>query len=97
MREQITWEETKGDSVNGYGIKIHYSYTSFNKKVNHNDWRKVIHRGEKEDTTDLEGKCGSCRHFRPIENMSGFSCYGKCARGCVMGQRTRRACKRYEK
>ena len=31
MREQITWEETKGDSVNGYGIKIHYSYTSFNK------------------------------------------------------------------
>ena len=66
-------------------------------KVNHNDWRKVIHRNEKEDTTDLEGKCGSCRHFRPIENMSGFSCYGKCARGCVMGQRTRRACKRYEK
>ena len=66
-------------------------------KVNHNDWRKIIHRGEKEDTTDLEGKCGSCKHFRPIENMSGFSCYGKCARGCVTGQRTRRACKRYEK
>ena len=31
MKQQITWEETKGDSVNGYGIKIHYSYTSFNK------------------------------------------------------------------
>ena len=31
MREQITWEETRGDSVNGFGIKIHYLYTSFDK------------------------------------------------------------------
>ena len=31
MKQQITWEETKCDSVNGYGIKIHYLYTSFNK------------------------------------------------------------------
>lgn len=31
MKQQITWEETKGDSVNGYGIKIHYLFTSFDK------------------------------------------------------------------
>ena len=31
MKQQITWEETKGDSVNGYGIKLHYLFTSFDK------------------------------------------------------------------
>ena len=31
MKQMITWEKTKGDSVNGYGIQIHYSFTSLNK------------------------------------------------------------------
>lgn len=31
MRQQITWEETKGDSVNGFGVQIHYLFTSFDK------------------------------------------------------------------
>ena len=31
MKQQVTWEETKGDSVNGYGVKIHYLFTSFDK------------------------------------------------------------------
>ena len=30
MKQVITWEKTKGDTVNGFGITIHYSYTSFN-------------------------------------------------------------------
>lgn len=65
-------------------------------KVYNEEWTKTIHRGEKEDTTDLEGKCGSCKHFRPIESMKGFSCYGKCTNGRAMGQRTKKACKGYE-
>lgn len=31
MNEMITWNELECDSVNGYGIQIHYSFNSFDK------------------------------------------------------------------
>ena len=31
MKQFITYNETKGDTINGYGIQIHYSFTSFDK------------------------------------------------------------------
>ena len=32
MKQQITWEPPTVDSANGYGIKIHYLFTSFDKQ-----------------------------------------------------------------
>ena len=29
MKQTITWNKTKGDSISGNGIQIHYTYTSF--------------------------------------------------------------------
>lgn len=65
-------------------------------KLNHNGWKKILHKHEMHRDTDLEGKCGSCKYFSPIDHL-GSSCYGKCKRGRVMGQRTRKACKGYER
>lgn len=31
MKQQVTWKETKGDSVNGYGVQVIYTFTSFDK------------------------------------------------------------------
>ena len=31
MNEMITWNEIECDSVNGYGMQVHYSFTSFDK------------------------------------------------------------------
>ena len=31
MNQLITWNETECDSVNGYGIQTHYTFTSFDK------------------------------------------------------------------
>ena len=65
-------------------------------ELNHNGWKKVIHKHEMHKDTNLEGKCGSCAFFQPIDAFR-TSCYGKCGKSRVMGQRTRRACKRYER
>ena len=29
MKEYISWQRTKGDTVNGYGIQVNYLFTSF--------------------------------------------------------------------
>ena len=46
--------------------------------------------------TNLKGKCGSCRHFCPIQTLKGESCYGNCAKGRVTRPRTVKGCKAYE-
>lgn len=63
--------------------------------INHNLWREVHHRDELHRDVTLDGKCGSCKHFKPME-IGGSKCYGKCEMGRVMGQRTRPACLAYE-
>lgn len=32
MREHIHWQKLKGDTVNGYGVQITYTFTSFDSK-----------------------------------------------------------------
>ena len=29
MKQQIHWQKLKGDSVNGYGVQVTYTFTSF--------------------------------------------------------------------
>lgn len=42
--------------------------------------------------TDLEGKCGGCRHSAPM----GTTCYVTCAKGYVCRPRSQKCCKQYE-
>lgn len=46
--------------------------------------------------TNLKGKCGSCKHFCPIQTIEGESCYGNCSQGRVTRPRTTKACTSYE-
>ena len=62
-------------------------------------WRTVISREGMCARTSLENKCGSCKYFKPfdaIERPYLKSC-GECDMGHVWGQRTRKACKSYER
>lgn len=55
------------------------------------------------ETTNLEGKCGSCKHYTPLTKFSdtmGFNveyCRGKCSvsKGCDYRSRTD-GCKKWE-
>lgn len=64
-------------------------------EVNHERWKKRIHRDEQTRETNLEGKCGSCRHFVTVEYF-GSKCEGKCKAGHPYGRRARKACREYE-
>lgn len=66
-------------------------------EVNHERWKKHIHRIEQIGETDLEGKCGSCRYFEPMDYFCGSKCYGRCEEGHPYGKRTRKACQEYER
>lgn len=59
-------------------------------------WRKVTTQEERMKKTDLTNKCGSCKHFIP-KSVAWSSCYGGCDAGHPYGQRTRPACKNYER
>jgi len=56
-------------------------------------WTYVQTKDELKRQTNLEYKCGSCKFFRQFEN----STCGKCDAGRVWGERTRKACTRYER
>ena len=32
MKQNVNWNMLKADTINGYGIQIHYSFTSFDIK-----------------------------------------------------------------
>ena len=66
-------------------------------ELNHGGIKKIYHRNEIELTTELDGKCGSCEYFRPVEKLCGSRCYGNCEAGHASGARTRKACKDYKK
>jgi len=58
-------------------------------------WHEVKSRAELMKNTNLDGKCGSCRHFCMISNERAL---GKCQRKtCDTRQRTTKACKFYER
>lgn len=61
-------------------------------------WKEEIRlsKAERMRTTNLDEKCGSCSHFRPIELASCISC-GECNAGHPWGSRTRPACKDYRR
>lgn len=62
-------------------------------------WRTVMSREGLSLKTNLEHKCGSCKYFKPFnakERPYLASC-GECDKGRVWGQRTRKACKEYER
>lgn len=56
-------------------------------------WRQVYSRDETMKKTNLDHKCGSCKYFCKLDN----SPVGTCDMGHVWGQRSRPACKKYEK
>lgn len=56
-------------------------------------WTYVKSKEEIKKQTSLENKCGSCIYFRPWEG----SVNGHCDAGRTWGQRTRPACKKYER
>lgn len=64
-------------------------------------WRIVRSREEMiaDMTTNgrLDGKCGSCKHFKPFDGVHGSKCCGDCKLGHVWGERCRKACKQYER
>lgn len=55
----------------------------------HAEWEEV-------HETDLDGKCGSCKWFKPFKNES-LQYHGLCEAGRVWGARTRPKCKGYER
>lgn len=59
-------------------------------------WHKVISKEELQARTDLTGKCGSCKFFKPYDGK--YKCRGDCMNGRVgFRQRCSPACKGYEK
>lgn len=69
------------------------------------DWQTADQDGRMR-ITDVEGKCGSCRHYRRREDLPAFGCCLKKPYGCdvvhdpkypyVTVQRTQQKCKKYE-
>lgn len=60
-------------------------------------WRRVVTVDDRMRKTNLEGKCGSCKHFVPKPDL-----FSKCYGNCLMGrkgykQRTCKGCKAYER
>lgn len=59
-------------------------------------WKREYTTSQQERLkTDLDGKCGSCKYFKPFENES-LKFHGECEAGRVWGARTRPKCKGYE-
>lgn len=56
-------------------------------------WREVFSRKDIMARTDLSGKCGSCKYFKPQDG----TCYGACLKGLNYRQRSSKVCKRYER
>jgi hypothetical protein len=59
-------------------------------------WRTVYTREETMKRTSLDNKCGSCKYFKPF-NDPMYTSAGTCGLGHVWGQRSRPACKKYER
>ena len=60
-------------------------------------WKKTISRVSLMKKTNLDNKCGSCRHFKP-KPLNYSKCYGDCRKGRAgYKQRTCKACKLYER
>lgn len=60
-------------------------------------WRAVQSKEELKKRTNLDGKCGTCKFFHPIERLLGSTCYGRCDKGLAVRQRSVKACHRYVK
>lgn len=62
-------------------------------------WRKVVSVDDRMRKTNLEGKCGTCKYFKPITlALSTSKCYGDCLNGRKgYKQRTCKGCKAYER
>lgn len=64
-------------------------------------WRVVKSREEIYEEicrhTNLEGKCGSCRFFKPAKKYGKPLCRGICRQGRACRDRTKKACKLYER
>ena len=60
-------------------------------------WREVYTRSEMQRKTNLDNKCGSCKHFEP-KYLDYSKCLGDCKKGRARyRQRTCPACKLYER
>ena len=59
--------------------------------IQNESWKEIKTREELRIHTDLNNKCGSCKFFTATNG-----CYGRCENGRTYGQRSRRACKKYE-
>ena len=57
-------------------------------------WRPVYTKIDRLTGTDLSHKCGSCKHFCPVNEDSTM---GRCDCGRVWGPRSRPRCKDYER
>ena len=62
-------------------------------------WHKVVTVDDRMRRTNLEGKCGSCKHFVPITlALSTSKSYGNCLNGRTgFRQRSCKGCKAYER
>ena len=62
-------------------------------------WQKVVTLDDRMRKTNLDGKCGSCKYFKPKTFLiSKTKCYGDCLKGRAGNrQRSCKACKRYER
>ena len=60
-------------------------------------WHTVVTVDDRMRRTDLGGKCGSCKFFKPKPDL--FSkCYGECTKGRKgYKQRSNKACRAYER
>lgn len=60
-------------------------------------WHVVLTVDDRMRNTNLEGKCGTCKHFVPRPDL-----FAKCYGNCLMGrkgykQRSCKGCKAYER
>lgn len=60
------------------------------------DRKDVLSIEQRKARTDLTNKCGSCIFFKQ-KPMCGSTVYGTCDAGHPFGQRTRKACRDYER
>lgn len=60
-------------------------------------WREIRDKKALMKNTNLDGKCGTCIYFHPIERICGSCCYGSCEKGLAIRQRSVKGCKRYTK
>ena len=58
-------------------------------------WKEKHTKQQRFESTNLSGKCGSCRYFRP-SCITDMKSYGGCAKGRAWRARTTKACTLYE-